>query len=144
MSRHCTVCDHPDRKKIDKALVGPNASIRAIASQWNVSRAALQRHVNNGHISAKIEKAAAAREAVEADGFLSHLQRRRVRFEEMAKEAKSVPYLELKVYQVESKFMEMEGRALGAFRDKMEHSGPRGEPLKIEVIRVGNSNHATD
>lgn len=125
MSRECTICKHPDRKKIEKALVVPNASIRAIASQWNVSRAALSRHVNNGHIAARIEKAASAREAVEAEGFLSHLQRKKSRFARMAEEAqkKNDPHLELKVYQVESKFTEMEGKALGAFREKVEHSG---------------------
>ncbi len=131
MSRKCTICEHPDRKRIDKSLVEPNASIRAISIKWHVSRAALSRHVNNGHIIAKIEKSAIAKEAVDADGFVSHLQLKKKRFAEMAAAARNEgdTHLELKVYQVESKFAEMEGKALGAFREKVEHSGPAGRPL---------------
>ena len=133
----CTICQHPKRKEIDKALVSGTASIRNIASQFTISYDALFRHVKNGHIKAKIEKAAIAQEKIEAEDFLTHIQKRKVRFSEMAKEAKDSgnPHLELKVYQVESKFAEMEGKALGAFREKVEHSGPGGKPLPIQIIK---------
>lgn len=122
---NCTICEHPKRKEIDKALVSGTVSIRAVADQWHVGREALRRHVKNGHIQSKIQKAAIAQEKAEADDFYTHLQKRKTRFTQMAAEAKTAgnPHLELKVYQVESKFTEMEGKALGAFREKIEHSG---------------------
>lgn len=125
MPRKCTICEHPDRKKIDKALVSGTAPIRTIAHQFQISNDALKRHVNNGHIAAKIQKSAIAQEKAEADDFYTHLQKRKLRFTEMAEEAKKSgnPHLELKVYQTEGKFVEMEGKALGAFKEKVEHSG---------------------
>lgn len=128
---NCTICEHPKRKEIDKALVSGTVSIRAVADQWHVGREALRRHVKNGHIQSKIQKAAIAQEKAEADDFYTHLQKRKTRFTQMAAEAKTAgnPHLELKVYQVESKFTEMEGKALGAFREKVEHSGKIELPL---------------
>jgi len=127
----CSICQHPKRKEIDKALVSGTVSIRAVADQWHVGREALRRHVKNGHIQSKIQKAAIAQEKAEADDFYTHLQKRKTRFTQMAAEAKTAgnPHLELKVYQVESKFTEMEGKALGAFREKVEHSGKIELPL---------------
>jgi IS30 family transposase len=134
----CTICQNPKRKEIEKALVSVGATIRGIARQFAVSEDALSRHVKGGHIKSKIEKAAVAQEKADADDFITYLEQRRTRFKEMAREArdKSDPHLELKVYQVESKFGEMEGKARGAFREKVEHTGPGGKPLEIKVIRV--------
>lgn len=136
MPRKCTICEHPDREKIDKLLVEPSATIRGISRQFAVSDDALSRHLKSGHIKKKILKAAVAQEKIEANDFLMHLQNKRLRFYEMAKEARSAkdPHLELKVYQVESKFTEMEGRALGAFREKIEHSGPGGGPIQLSSL----------
>jgi hypothetical protein len=75
--------------------------------------------VENGHIIAKIKKVAAAQEALEANDFLGHLQNKRDRFKEMAAAAQKAddPHLELKIYQVEGKYTEMEGKALGVFKE---------------------------
>ena len=121
MGRTCIVCAHPKRKEIDKLLVDPNAQYSAISRKYFGStkqRDALRRHVDADHIKAKIQKVAAAQEALEANDFLSHLEGKRKRFKEMAEEAKKQrdPHLELKVYQVEGKFMELEGKALGVFK----------------------------
>lgn len=127
----CSICLHPKRKEIDKALVGGTLSIRAISGQWQVGREALRNHVNAGHIKSKIEKVAVAQEKAEAQDFITYLEEKRTRFRQMATEAKTAkdPHLELKVYQVEGKFTEMEGKARGAFRDKIEHSGKIELPL---------------
>ena len=127
----CTICTHLKRKDIDKALVSGTVSIRSIAKQFSVSNAALLRHVNNGHIKSKIEKAAIAQEKAEAQDFITYLEEKRNRFKQMAAEAQTAknPHLELKVYQVESKFGVMEGKARGAFREKIEHSGKIELPL---------------
>ncbi len=42
--RKCTVCTHPDREAIDKALVAQSAAIRRIAPQYGVSERSLRRH----------------------------------------------------------------------------------------------------
>ena len=70
----CWICTHPKRKEIDRALVSGTVPIRAIASQWQVGREALRRHVNSGHIAAKITKSAAAKEAVETDDLLQEVR----------------------------------------------------------------------
>jgi hypothetical protein len=44
MTRACTVCSHPERQAIDKALVGDVLSYRNIAERWGLSLPALVRH----------------------------------------------------------------------------------------------------
>ncbi|MFA6364750.1 hypothetical protein [Methanoregula sp.] len=122
MGRACIVCAHKSRKEIDKMLVEPNAQYSAISRMFfgsDKQRDALRRHVENGHIIAKIKKVAAAQEALEANDFLGHLQNKRDRFKEMAAAAQKAddPHLELKIYQVEGKYTEMEGKALGVFKE---------------------------
>jgi len=128
MGRKCIVCAHEKRKEIDKMLVEPNAQYSAIARMFfgsDKQRDAIRRHVENGHIIAKIKKVAAAQEALEANDFLAHLQTKRTRFTEMADEAKKAndPHLELKVYQVEGKYTELEGKALGVFKAEKGGNG---------------------
>ena len=53
MPRRCTICDHPDREAIDKALMDSRNSIRNIARQFAVSHHALGRH-RKRHISAAV------------------------------------------------------------------------------------------
>ena len=55
MSRRCTVCDHPGREAIDKALVS-GAPLGTIARDKGVSRNALRRHRDN-HIPGLLERA---------------------------------------------------------------------------------------
>ena len=57
----CSICNHPQRVEIDKALVA-GVSYRAIASQYGVSREAAGRHKRNGHIAEQIAKAAKKKE----------------------------------------------------------------------------------
>ena len=117
-------------------LVEPNAQYSAISRTFfgsDKQRDALRRHVENGHIIAKIKKVAAAQEALEANDFLTHLQEKRTRFKEMADEAKKGkdPHLELKVYQIEGKYAELEGKALGVFKAE---KGSTGNPPAAALI----------
>ncbi len=52
MPRTCTICEHPEREAIDRALVG-GASNRSAASLYDVSEAAVRRHKGN-HLPAKL------------------------------------------------------------------------------------------
>ena len=72
MPRSCTVCEHPEREAIDRALVG-DASNRSVASLYDVSEAAVRRHKAN-HLPAKLVLAQAAEEVARADDLLGQVQ----------------------------------------------------------------------
>ncbi len=44
MPRKCSVCTHPKRAHINRALMNPKRSLRQIAAQYGVSSSTLQRH----------------------------------------------------------------------------------------------------
>ena len=72
MPRVCTVCEHPYREAIDRALVG-DASNRSVASLYDVSEAAVRRHKAN-HLPAKLVMAEQAAEVAEADNLLDQVR----------------------------------------------------------------------
>jgi len=125
MPRKCSICEHKSRHEIDESLVSPNATLRDVGRQYRVSKDALSRHIKGGHIAEKITKAKYAHEALAADNLITRIQGFHTRFGKMAKNAESWgdPNLELKVYQTQAKYFEIEARATGAFREKIEHSG---------------------
>lgn len=63
----CSICNHPNRREIDKALVTRSASMRDIAGRFGVSRSALSRHKKN-HLP-RLVKAAEAAAEVQAVAF---------------------------------------------------------------------------
>lgn len=74
MSRQCSVCIHPDRDAIDKALVA-GEPYRDIAGRYGLSRSAVERHKNN-HIPAMLAKAVevkAEKEVVRAGDLLDEV-----------------------------------------------------------------------
>lgn len=71
MPRTCTVCTHPRRVEIDRALVA-GGSNRVIARQYGVSHDAVRRH--RRHLSAKLTKAAAARVDREALSLVDQME----------------------------------------------------------------------
>lgn len=74
MARPCTVCEHPRREDVDRALVGGRESFRDIAGRTDLTRAALQRHREN-HLSASLQRVHEARGAQGAERALSLLER---------------------------------------------------------------------
>ena len=68
MPQTCSVCIHPDRDAIDRALV-TGGTLRNIAEQYSVSSTALHRH--KAHIAPAVAKAHEADEVAEADRLLS-------------------------------------------------------------------------
>ncbi len=88
MPRSCTICEHLERERIDKALVG-DSSNRSVASLYDVSEAAVRRHKAN-HLPAKLVMAQAAEEVAQADTLLGQvrdLQRRALDILDKAEEA---------------------------------------------------------
>ncbi|AGB02416.1 hypothetical protein Metfor_1377 [Methanoregula formicica SMSP] len=48
--RPCTICQHPKRKEIDLAIAGEKSTILDIAARYCVSRHAIARHKQQGHV----------------------------------------------------------------------------------------------
>lgn len=137
MAVKCTICTHPERLKIDKALVEGSVSIRAIASKWHVGREALRRHVDNGHIKAKIAKVQAAHEAVEADDLLNEIREIEQETKDVIQSAKDdkKPYLVLKAIDTRHKQIELKGKVLGSFKgDKPNGPTSKAREMSDEEI----------
>ena len=125
----CTICLDKARKKIDAALVLPGASLRGISASFRVSEDALRRHVKNGHVSARIAKAQAAQDVLEADNLLQEIQEIHGHQKAIFKEAREriiegcgrVPdnKLALEALRDQSRIVELKGKVLGSFnKDK--------------------------
>ena len=72
MARACTICKHPARAEIDKALAG-GAVKRELAALYRVSPDAMERHFA-AHLPKALVKAEEAREAAQADNLLSQVR----------------------------------------------------------------------
>jgi DNA-binding transcriptional ArsR family regulator len=57
MTRVCTICSHQKRDEIERILVDRSESYRDIARRFGVSKDAVSRHVNQGHIAERLLKA---------------------------------------------------------------------------------------
>jgi hypothetical protein len=72
MPRTCTVCSHPERAAIDRALVA-GASLRDIAGQYRVSKSAAERH-RADHLPAALVKGKEAQEEAHALDVVKQLK----------------------------------------------------------------------
>jgi len=73
MTRRCTVCTHPKRDEIDKAIVA-GASYRDVAGQFGLSKSAVERHHTNGHLPAALVEAQKAAKVARADDLLAEVR----------------------------------------------------------------------
>jgi len=88
MGRACTVCEHPDRRAIDEALVR-GESMRALAARYGtVGRMSLVRH-RKEHLPELLAKAYEAERVAEADKLLMDIRRIQTRTLLMLQEAES-------------------------------------------------------
>jgi hypothetical protein len=51
----CTICNHPQRQKIDQALVAGSATLAVLSQEYGLSTSALHRH--KAHLQAKVRRA---------------------------------------------------------------------------------------
>ena len=72
MPRRCTVCDHPQRHGIDKALV-TGAPYRSVAKRFGLSDSAVYRHKTE-HLPTHLLKAREAEEVAQADDLLEQVR----------------------------------------------------------------------
>ena len=78
MPRTCTICAHPEREAIEKALIAGDLSYRHIASQFSVSTGALQRHKKK-HLPGGLIKAQEVQEQAQAINVMAELARTKER-----------------------------------------------------------------
>lgn len=74
MARPCTICNHPERQAIDRALVAGVTANTVLSSQFAVTEQALRRH-KAGHLPAALAQAQDAREVAQADDLLAQVKR---------------------------------------------------------------------
>ncbi len=72
MSRVCTVCTHPERQAVDKALVA-GGTLRDIAGRYGLSKSAVERHAAE-HLPAALVAAVGAEETRQALDVLQQLR----------------------------------------------------------------------
>lgn len=73
MPRRCSICTHPEREAINKALVSGKASNRDIARQFAVSHHALGRHKKD-HLPAHPAEAQQVTETAQATDLMEELE----------------------------------------------------------------------
>jgi hypothetical protein len=71
--RSCTVCAHPKREEIDRALVGGVSAAEISGRYRTVGERAVRRHRSN-HLPAKLVMAEKAAEVAEADTLLEQVK----------------------------------------------------------------------
>jgi hypothetical protein len=72
MPRKCSICTHPNRDAIDRALVN-RESFRNVAKQFGITVSAIHRH-NDAHLPASLTKAQEARSVTQADDLLTQVK----------------------------------------------------------------------
>jgi len=72
--RQCSVCTHPKRDEINRAIVAGKLSLRRIAKQYGLSPSAVERHAG-AHIPATLAKAREAGEVASADDLLAQVRK---------------------------------------------------------------------
>ena len=72
MPRTCSICEHPEREAIDRALVGETSN-PSVSSLFGVSESTVRRHKAN-HLPAELIMAEKAAEVAQADDLLEQVR----------------------------------------------------------------------
>jgi len=113
MARICTICSNKNKNEINIAIV-QGCSFRIIASQYSVSKAAIQRHAKN-HLPSHLVKSEKAKELKEADSIIDsifRLEASSIRIQEQAEEQNDLKSA-LMAIREQSRLIDMKARLLG-------------------------------
>lgn len=72
MSKHCSICTHVERKKIESLLMR-DVTYREISGKYPVTKSALDRH-KSSHLRRKLIKAREAKEMEEGNNLLEQIR----------------------------------------------------------------------
>ena len=92
MPGKCSICHHPEREEIERALLS-GASIREVGKRFNVSWQSVGRHQRDGHITSTLIQSKQAKEIAQADSLLSeisNLKKRGLKLLSQAEEEKDI------------------------------------------------------
>lgn len=144
MPRKCTICIHPERTEIEKILVTRAESYRGIARQFDLSQAAVSRHVNDGHIAERLAKVHDEEEALEALDVLRQLRAinsaaGRILQEAMDKDENGIrrsPLMALRAMDRVHRQLELQAKLLGVLSDAPQidiHAHPEWIQIKATI-----------
>jgi len=136
--RSCTLCEHPKREEIDRALVGETSNL-SVSSVFGVSESAVRRHKAN-HLPATLAKAHGAGEAARGDDLLADvrdLQGRTLTILKGAEEAKEHRTALSAIREARSN-LELLARLLGELNDRPQiNLVVSPEWLQLRAVIVG-------
>ncbi len=142
MPRSCTVCEHPERGALDKALAA-GASNRSVASLYDVSEAAVRRHKGN-HLPARVAKAQEEEDVREALDVVKQLKAINAASLNILKEARGQgkPSTALQAVDRIHRQIELQAKLLGELDDRPQVNvlvSP--EWLELRTVIVGALDH---
>jgi hypothetical protein len=148
MPQTCTLCKHPRRNDIDRALLAGD-SFRHIAAQYGTSTGALQRHKAD-HLPKTLLKAQAAQEVVRADTLLADVRTAEGRSERLYGAAEGILERALEAADLKTalnairaavdvmgearQYMELRGELTGELPDS--HGSMTAAEIALNVILV--------
>lgn len=119
MPQRCTVCAHPERRAIDKALAIGQETVRDIAGRTGLSRMALWRHKDD-HLPARLAKAQEATDVRAALDVVQQLKAINAASLEVLAQAREQKRGGLVLFAVDriQKQIELQAKLLGELDDR--------------------------
>ena len=122
MARRCTICRHPQRTEIDRAIVEHSGTLRELVKRYGVSLGALSRHKAE-HLPRELAKAKEAMEAAGADTLLEQIEALKGRAERILSKAEKKPktwYVALGAIREMRQTLELLARITGELDERMQ------------------------
>jgi hypothetical protein len=118
MAQRCTVCDHPERAAIDRALVDGVPGAAALGERYGLARSSVKRHAAR-HVPAAVAAASEAATVARGDALLARVEALTVETHRILRTAKREKDHELALRAIArlEKQTELLARLLGELRD---------------------------
>jgi len=140
VSRTCTICAHPERRAIDRVLVGGSASFRNIPERFGLSTTAVFRH-RTACLPAALVQAAGAEEVRQALDVLQQLRHINAAALSVLRDARAAGEGELVLRAVDRvlKQVELQAKLLGDLDDRPQINvlvSPEWVALRETMLRA--------